>query len=798
MLSDETLFAGGTNLLVSLKEISMPVGKESNLFHEVTIIPDPIHGRVGLSMLEKTFIVDTPEFQRLKDIRQLTCQQVYPSARHTRFEHSLGVFELTKQAVENLNENAPIGENPEGWTREDCKFSNSEKLNVRIAALLHDIGHCPFSHMGEAEMEKGEAHDKLLESLRRTGKESNIDSFKPEGEFYRTFKKESGSTHEMISCVIFLTKYLNRLNEQIEVANEGIDKESGKVTLDPELVVRCILGLDYDVSILFTGKNAVTDRLRKNILIRLISSSMLDMDKIDYIMRDSFFTGVDVPKIDVTSLFRNMHISYAIELVFTSRAVPVLQNLIEARNNLYLWVYNHHVTVYSDFLYGYIFRRLDINARKTNETLKKNGLAVGNYPDDGIGDYPKDKLFSVDAIIRRGVSDSDLIQALRRQYRKFIEAKNEKEENKDGKGEHIFRCRLLGCEENASEEEVENKFDVIERKKRSLYLVKCLQERYFLKSWWKRPFELSTYLKGKFSIDPKELGKRVCYSKDKSFDSTEFRSQIAKHVLYLVNKWSEKYYSIDKILKDGEFFIVQRSNKFFGKGTIQKLAIYLRPNEVLTSSPNEKSNDNHYFKQSLTDLMPYKDYDEIYDENGFFLYVKRYEKFETSKIVTENRYYNLIDEAFVFVAKTFTQMRRENFMVRWYDFDKFKWEIHNMRTKIDKHLKDITERLLKHDEFEQATIKEEAQEILEKIMQQKKEIPKNENIIIDTKIELKANSDEYFAFKEYMKDIACIVEKHENNIALMKNKMEEEQNSFKQVLWSNFEKSRTDNNLTQN
>ena len=67
-------------------------------------IRDLVHGYVYITRFERE-IIDTVAFQRLKDVRQLTCQHVYPAARHTRFEHSLGVLELTRQALKHLNNN---------------------------------------------------------------------------------------------------------------------------------------------------------------------------------------------------------------------------------------------------------------------------------------------------------------------------------------------------------------------------------------------------------------------------------------------------------------------------------------------------------------------------------------------------------------------------------------------------------------------------------------------------------------------------------------------------------------------
>ena len=75
------------------------------------LIRDHAHEYVIFTDFELT-IIDTIEFQRLKDVRQLTCQQVYPRARHTRFEHSLDVMELTRQAINSLypSDNVRLGE----------------------------------------------------------------------------------------------------------------------------------------------------------------------------------------------------------------------------------------------------------------------------------------------------------------------------------------------------------------------------------------------------------------------------------------------------------------------------------------------------------------------------------------------------------------------------------------------------------------------------------------------------------------------------------------------------------------
>ena len=94
---------------------------------------DPIHGFISISPLLQMFI-DTPEFQRLRDLKQLgATYYVYPSATHTRFEHSLGVCHLAGELLKNLKNNQP-----------ELSINKSQIDLVKLAALLHDLGPLTF------------------------------------------------------------------------------------------------------------------------------------------------------------------------------------------------------------------------------------------------------------------------------------------------------------------------------------------------------------------------------------------------------------------------------------------------------------------------------------------------------------------------------------------------------------------------------------------------------------------------------------------------------------------------------
>ena len=111
-------------------------------------VRDPVHGFVKLDAQEMD-IIDSPVYQRLRRIRQLSLtEMVYPGANHTRFEHSLGVVQLASEMFDNVTADEDNLKRL-GITRDHLK--RPRKI-IRLAALLHDIGHAPFSHAGEGVM----------------------------------------------------------------------------------------------------------------------------------------------------------------------------------------------------------------------------------------------------------------------------------------------------------------------------------------------------------------------------------------------------------------------------------------------------------------------------------------------------------------------------------------------------------------------------------------------------------------------------------------------------------------------
>lgn len=655
----------------------------------VKFIRDTVHGYVYLTRFDLE-LIDTPEFQRLKDVRQLTCQNVYPAARHTRFEHSLGVLELTRKALRHLNRNGILAANS---TKKKI-FDDHLVFNAALAALLHDVGHCPFSHMGEVEFDKGAVYEELCDSIRSHPKLMNTS-------LLHDFEKEkSGSTHERMSCIVIMKNLYDKLS------GAGWKDAAKWYGVDLELIIRSIIGLPYAVS----TPDCYEEYKRKNLIVELISSKIFDMDKLDYIMRDAISTGIGTPGIDTQRLFNNMYVrsEEIFTLIFQHRAVPVLQNMVEARDSLYMYVYNHHVTVFSDFMYSYIFRRLAHNAvafqnlvrasipKGVAKTWEKTHVGEGiNSLDDALSEFlidpisdlgivPKSYLFSSNAILEQKRSDSDMVSLLHdihynlSQYSCLTGGADEettqasfqmlaeilREEIKMQVEEGIgISAKKLRIPEQSIEQ-------MISKIQRVFILIDKYQRREFLKPWWKTNFELTNFLTRNFQHTPayKSLGKWVCNGEKDAPKGDEFRSQLAKHVIYiaenLYNHYGGRRTGLLEPLRDGDFFVIERSAHFLDKDTISNLNIALKSNEILGKAGQESTELGEYLVNTLATTFPQRDFYDIYEKNEFYIFSKQLQEGLGTPQQRE-QHYHLLEEIFVFAAKQLTNQNEFTFQAQF-------------------------------------------------------------------------------------------------------------------------------------
>ena len=269
-------------------------------------ILDPIHGLIKLSEIEKCILSQKP-FNRLRRIKQNTfLYLVFPSANHTRFEHSIGVMYLANQIYLHANENYETGAykkekyNVKQTTDfEFCSTSNilkeNEKLliqELRLAALLHDVGHGPMSHKFDEYTIIG---TQLLDIV-KSDTDLNV--------FYESFKnilkghESKRIEHEIVSCV-FIIKLIADL-KIIAKESDGKFNEEQKEVIKKLNIGRIIKMIEptFDAieKIEFDGVD-YTDFFSS-----IVSSFPLDADRMDYLYRDSYFSGVKYGFYDLSRL----------------------------------------------------------------------------------------------------------------------------------------------------------------------------------------------------------------------------------------------------------------------------------------------------------------------------------------------------------------------------------------------------------------------------------------------------------------------------------------------------------------
>ena len=249
------------------------------------IINDPVFGFIKIPRGLLYGIVEHPLFQRLNRINQLgLASVVYPGARHTRFQHSIGAFHLMTEAVRSLQEKGNF-------------IFDSEAEAVEAAILMHDIGHGPFSHVLE---------DTLIHDI----------------------------SHEEIS--LMMMEEINRhFNGQLNLA----------------------------ISV-FKGEYP------KNFLHQLISSQ-LDMDRLDYLRRDSFYTGVTEGNIGSARIIKMLNVIDD-SLVVEHKGIYSLENYLTTRRLMYWQVYLHRTCV--------AYEKVLVNMLNRAKYLLRNGQQVFASP----------------------------------------------------------------------------------------------------------------------------------------------------------------------------------------------------------------------------------------------------------------------------------------------------------------------------------------------------------------------------------------------------------------------------------
>jgi HD superfamily phosphohydrolase len=268
-------------------------------------VRDPLHGAIVLVDAEVA-VVDHPFVQRLRGIKQMGFSELpFPGAVHTRYAHSLGAMDLAGRAFDNVFRKDPF---------EDAAARRRFRDVVRIAALCHDLGHAPFSHCTEFAMPP----------LRSLG----IGAYAPAAVADRL---DHTASHEDYTVGVLTKSSL-----------------SGTIARNFPFTgahVAALVSREVDPAddfFVLRGRNY------RRVLSQLISSE-LDIDRLDYLVRDSYFSGARYGEIDLNWLISNLgwHLDDDgnVSLLLDQRAVYAFDDFLISRYHMFMSVYFHHKSV---------------------------------------------------------------------------------------------------------------------------------------------------------------------------------------------------------------------------------------------------------------------------------------------------------------------------------------------------------------------------------------------------------------------------------------------------------------------
>lgn len=234
------------------------------------VFRDPVHNYIHVQHQVILDLINSKEFQRLRRIKQLgTTSFTFHGGEHSRFSHSLGVYEITRRICNIFARNFSIEDDPvDGW-------DDSNRLIALCAALLHDVGHGPYSHTFEGIFETD--HEAFTVDI--------ITS--PETEIF---------------------KILNKVEENF-----------------PEKVA-----------------SVITKQFPNPQVVQMISSQ-IDADRMDYLLRDAYFTGTEYGTFDLTRILRVVR-PYKDGIAFTTNGMHAVEDYIVSRYQMYMQVYFHPVS----------------------------------------------------------------------------------------------------------------------------------------------------------------------------------------------------------------------------------------------------------------------------------------------------------------------------------------------------------------------------------------------------------------------------------------------------------------------
>ena len=309
---------------------------------------DPIYGYITIPSDYVNNIIDSAEFQRLRRIVQTSYSPLYSAAVHNRFIHSIGVYHLGTIAAESVFTELKNNES----TKELANWERIKEVFL-LACLLHDVGHAPFSHTGEKYYldENGgysEIHNLLLSFVSTEGFKNDIPA-----------NSKAAAPHEIMSAIVALKSYNTYFENDIE----------------KELFARCITGYLYsDNSLLSSIYNCI---------VTMLNSKVIDVDRLDYLIRHAYFTGFETVNIDYARLLSSLTIvinDNKAELGYNKNAISVIENVVYAHDAERKWIQTHPTVLYDMYIVQHVINNLN---KRISESSEKKLFSLDSLSVEG-------------------------------------------------------------------------------------------------------------------------------------------------------------------------------------------------------------------------------------------------------------------------------------------------------------------------------------------------------------------------------------------------------------------------------
>ncbi|MBU0498247.1 MAG: HD domain-containing protein [Candidatus Thermoplasmatota archaeon] len=319
------------------------------MVEQTKIVRDAIHGNIPVDHIFNQ-LLETPEIQRLYNIKQLgLAHLVFPGAHHTRLEHSLGTYYLAYQATQALH------------------LKKDESTALCIAALLHDIGHGPFSH--------------TLESI-----------------LWQKF----GVNHiDLTSQLIAGTYDIFNADEKELISTETVQEVLTNEGINIQHVI-----------------NIIENKERDHPYLGQFLTSSVDVDQLDYLIRDAHYTGVAYGMIDIPRLFQTLCI-HDNQLAIQRKGVSVVENILMARGLMYTSVYFHKTVRIAELMLSKAFELLPdpdpfLLFRMTDAEIMETLRTMGRYQHEIVTRLKYRKLFKQAYMLSLFEADESMIQMIQK------------------------------------------------------------------------------------------------------------------------------------------------------------------------------------------------------------------------------------------------------------------------------------------------------------------------------------------------------------------------------------------------